>query len=82
MVKIWLMLNVYSYFFLCFCSYSISVGEMGKYCCGCCTYFLTEDERNAIAINKEIQHILAEQRKKERKEIKLLLLGEMILSFI
>jgi len=55
---------------------------MGKYCCGCCTYFLTEDERNAIAINKEIQHILAEQRKKERKEIKLLLLGEMILSFI
>ncbi|XP_056092810.1 guanine nucleotide-binding protein subunit alpha-11-like [Rhinichthys klamathensis goyatoka] len=49
---------------------------MGKYYyCRCCTYFLPEDERNAIAINKEIKHILAEQRKKERREIKLLLLG-------
>ncbi|KAG1939704.1 hypothetical protein F2P79_017035 [Pimephales promelas] len=47
--------------------YSISVGEMGKYCCECCTYFLPEDERNAIAIDKEIQHILAEQRKKEQR---------------
>ncbi|XP_039550896.1 guanine nucleotide-binding protein subunit alpha-11-like isoform X1 [Pimephales promelas] len=54
---------------------SISVGEMGMYYCGCCTYFLPEDERNAIAINKEIKHILAKQRKKERREIKLLLLG-------
>ncbi|KAG1939699.1 guanine nucleotide-binding protein subunit alpha-14 [Pimephales promelas] len=48
---------------------------MGMYYCGCCTYFLPEDERNAIAINKEIKHILAKQRKKERREIKLLLLG-------
>jgi len=76
MVKIWLMLNANNYL----CLQSISVGEMGMYYCGCCTYFLPEDERNAIAINKEIQHILAKQRKKERREIKLLLLGEMILS--
>lgn len=54
---------------------------MGQYYyCGCCICFLSEEDRNAIAINKEIKHIIAEQKKRERREVKLLLLGEMILS--
>ncbi|ROL40773.1 Guanine nucleotide-binding protein G(q) subunit alpha [Anabarilius grahami] len=40
------------------------------------TYFPGfKEDRNAIAINKEIKHILAEHRKRERREVKLLLLG-------
>ncbi|KAK9967482.1 hypothetical protein ABG768_001880 [Culter alburnus] len=49
---------------------------MGQYYyCGCCICFLSEEDRNAIAINKEIKHIIAEQKKRERREVKLLLLG-------
>ncbi|XP_031430783.1 guanine nucleotide-binding protein subunit alpha-11-like [Clupea harengus] len=40
-----------------------------------CMCFLTEDERRAIFIDMEIQKILKHQKKKERKEIKVLLLG-------
>ncbi|KAM4628987.1 guanine nucleotide-binding protein subunit alpha-14-like [Polymixia lowei] len=40
--------------------------------CVCC---LTEDERRTIAVDKEIQRILRHQKKRERKEIKVLLLG-------
>lgn len=39
-------------------------------------------KRNAIVKNKEIDLILAEQRKSEHRELKLLLLGEMILSVL
>ncbi|XP_055073807.2 guanine nucleotide-binding protein subunit alpha-14 [Misgurnus anguillicaudatus] len=41
----------------------------------CCIYFLPEEQRQAIAISNEIKHILAEQRKRDLKEIKVLLLG-------
>ncbi|XP_071776608.1 guanine nucleotide-binding protein subunit alpha-15.1 [Centroberyx gerrardi] len=40
--------------------------------CVCC---LTEEERRTIAVDKEIQRILHQQKKRERKEIKVLLLG-------
>ncbi|XP_070765107.1 guanine nucleotide-binding protein subunit alpha-14-like [Enoplosus armatus] len=40
--------------------------------CLCC---LTEEEKKTIAVDKEIKRILKQQKKKERKEIKILLLG-------
>ncbi|XP_034149846.1 guanine nucleotide-binding protein subunit alpha-11 [Esox lucius] len=40
--------------------------------CVCC---LDDEERRTIAIDKEIQSILRQQKKRERKEIKVLLLG-------
>uniref|UniRef100_A0A3B3TKP0 Guanine nucleotide binding protein (G protein), alpha 15 (Gq class), tandem duplicate 2 n=1 Tax=Poecilia latipinna TaxID=48699 RepID=A0A3B3TKP0_9TELE len=40
--------------------------------CVCC---LSEDEKTAIAVDKEIKRILRQQKKKERREIKILLLG-------
>ncbi|XP_067086321.1 uncharacterized protein [Osmerus mordax] len=40
--------------------------------CVCC---LTEEERGTIAVDKEIQRILRQQKQRERKEIKVLLLG-------
>ncbi|KAM8889706.1 guanine nucleotide-binding protein subunit alpha-14-like [Synchiropus picturatus] len=40
--------------------------------CVCC---LSEDEKRSIAVDKEIQRILKQQKKKERREIKILLLG-------
>ncbi|KAK7137103.1 hypothetical protein R3I93_017235 [Phoxinus phoxinus] len=49
--------------------------KMGQCCCRWYTCFLTEEEKAANAINKEIKHILAEQKKREQREIKLLLLG-------
>uniref|UniRef100_A0A8C1K3K3 Guanine nucleotide binding protein (G protein), alpha 15 (Gq class), tandem duplicate 3 n=1 Tax=Cyprinus carpio TaxID=7962 RepID=A0A8C1K3K3_CYPCA len=47
---------------------------MGDYyfCCICC---LSKEERDAFGKNKEINLILAEQQKRKRREIKLLLLG-------
>lgn len=53
-------------------------GEMGGCCKRChrtCTCCLSEEERIAITIDKEIQRMLAEQKKKARREIKVLLLG-------
>ncbi|XP_051550216.1 guanine nucleotide-binding protein subunit alpha-11-like isoform X2 [Myxocyprinus asiaticus] len=53
-------------------------GEMGgswRWCYRTCTCCMSEDERNAIAIHYEIKRILAEQKKRERREIKVLLLG-------
>ncbi|XP_018586597.1 guanine nucleotide-binding protein subunit alpha-11-like [Scleropages formosus] len=40
--------------------------------CVCC---LSEEERRDIAVDREIQRILKEQKKREQKEIKVLLLG-------
>lgn len=40
--------------------------------CVCC---LTEEERRTIAVDKEIKRILRQQKQRERKEIKVLLLG-------
>ncbi|KAF3690963.1 Guanine nucleotide-binding protein subunit alpha-14 [Channa argus] len=40
--------------------------------CMCC---LSEEEKNSIAVDKEIKRILKDQKKKERREIKILLLG-------
>ncbi|XP_042337228.1 guanine nucleotide-binding protein subunit alpha-11-like [Plectropomus leopardus] len=40
--------------------------------CVCC---LSEEEKKTIAVDKEIQRILKQQKKKERREIKILLLG-------
>ncbi|XP_069042166.1 guanine nucleotide-binding protein G(q) subunit alpha-like isoform X1 [Lepisosteus oculatus] len=40
--------------------------------CACC---LSEEERQAIAVDREIQKILQKQRKRDRREIKVLLLG-------
>lgn len=39
----------------------------------CC---LSEDEKRSIAVDKEIKRILKQQKKKERREIKILLLGQ------
>ncbi|XP_029004458.1 guanine nucleotide-binding protein subunit alpha-11-like [Betta splendens] len=40
--------------------------------CVCC---LSEDERKSVALDREIQRILKDQKKRMRKEIKVLLLG-------
>ncbi|XP_069006488.1 guanine nucleotide-binding protein subunit alpha-14-like [Embiotoca jacksoni] len=40
--------------------------------CACC---LSEEEKKTVAVDKEIKRILKHQKKKERKEIKILLLG-------
>ncbi|XP_063003446.1 guanine nucleotide-binding protein subunit alpha-15-like [Elgaria multicarinata webbii] len=40
-----------------------------------CLCFLSEDQKNAIAIDKEINRLLQEQKKRDRWELKLLLLG-------
>ncbi|XP_025772134.1 guanine nucleotide-binding protein subunit alpha-15 [Puma concolor] len=42
-------------------------------CCPCC---LTEDEKAAARIDQDINRILLEQKKRDRGELKLLLLGE------
>lgn len=55
------------------------LGKMGgcwRWCHQTCTCCLSEDERKSISIDKEIRRILAEQKKKERREIKVLLLGK------
>lgn len=41
-----------------------------------CSCFLSEEEKTAIAIDKEINRLLQEQKKREKRELKLLLLGE------
>ncbi|XP_062869166.1 guanine nucleotide-binding protein subunit alpha-11-like [Trichomycterus rosablanca] len=51
------------------------MGGCGKWCYQICTCCLSEDERKSVAIDKEIRRILAEQKKRERREIKVLLLG-------
>ncbi|XP_028855756.1 guanine nucleotide-binding protein subunit alpha-15.1 isoform X2 [Denticeps clupeoides] len=51
------------------------MGDCWEWChrsCGCC---LSDEERRVIAIDMEIQKILKQQKKRERKEIKILLLG-------
>ncbi|XP_026054005.1 guanine nucleotide-binding protein subunit alpha-11 isoform X2 [Carassius auratus] len=45
------------------------------YFCTCFLCCLSEEERNAVYINNEIKRILAEQKKRQRREIKVLLLG-------
>lgn len=42
----------------------------------CCPWCLTEDEKAAARIDQEINKILLEQKKRDRGELKLLLLGE------
>ncbi|XP_036970330.1 guanine nucleotide-binding protein subunit alpha-11-like [Acanthopagrus latus] len=46
--------------------------QMCRRTCACC---LSEDEKRSIAVDKEIKRILKQQKKKERREIKILLLG-------
>ncbi|XP_055286143.1 guanine nucleotide-binding protein subunit alpha-15 isoform X2 [Moschus berezovskii] len=41
----------------------------------CCPWCLTEDEKSAARIDQEINKILLEQKKRDRGELKLLLLG-------
>lgn len=41
--------------------------------CVCC---LSEEEKRDMAVDKEIQRILKQQKMKERREIKILLLGQ------
>ncbi|XP_051828364.1 guanine nucleotide-binding protein subunit alpha-15 [Antechinus flavipes] len=41
----------------------------------CCPWCLTEDEKTALRIDQEINKILMEQKKRDRGELKLLLLG-------
>ncbi|KAL8177862.1 UNVERIFIED_CONTAM: Guanine nucleotide-binding protein subunit alpha-15 [Gekko kuhli] len=40
-----------------------------------CSCLLSEEEKTAIAIDKEISRLLQEQKKREKRELKLLLLG-------
>ncbi|XP_072517271.1 guanine nucleotide-binding protein subunit alpha-14-like [Salminus brasiliensis] len=51
------------------------MGGCWRWCYRTCTCCLSEDERTSIAVDNEIRKILAKQKKKERKEIKVLLLG-------
>ncbi|KAJ3598940.1 hypothetical protein NHX12_032903 [Muraenolepis orangiensis] len=46
-----------------------------RWCHRSCVCCLSEDDRKTIVLDKEIQKILREQKKRERKEIKILLLG-------
>lgn len=47
--------------------------SLTRRCCPCC---LTDDEKAAARIDQEINRILLEQKKRDRGELKLLLLGE------
>lgn len=47
-----------------------------RWCRRTCVCCLSEDEKRTIAVDKEIQRILKQQKKKERREIKILLLGQ------
>ncbi|KAF5896855.1 guanine nucleotide-binding protein subunit alpha-11-like isoform X1, partial [Clarias magur] len=51
------------------------MGGCWKWCYQTCTCCLSEDERKSIAIDKQIKKMLADQKKRERREIKVLLLG-------
>ncbi|XP_059425578.1 guanine nucleotide-binding protein subunit alpha-11-like isoform X1 [Carassius carassius] len=51
------------------------MGGCWRWCYTTCSCCLPEDEKNAIAIHNEIKRILADQKKRERREIKVLLLG-------
>ncbi|XP_051977807.1 guanine nucleotide-binding protein subunit alpha-11-like [Xyrauchen texanus] len=51
------------------------MGGCWRCCYRTCTCCLSEEERNAITIHNEIKRILAEQKRRERREIKVLLLG-------
>uniref|UniRef100_A0A8C1QC42 Guanine nucleotide-binding protein subunit alpha n=1 Tax=Cyprinus carpio TaxID=7962 RepID=A0A8C1QC42_CYPCA len=51
------------------------MGGCWRWCYTTCICCLSEDEKNAVAIHNEIKRILAEQKKRERREIKVLLLG-------
>ncbi|XP_075758651.1 guanine nucleotide-binding protein subunit alpha-15 isoform X1 [Pelodiscus sinensis] len=44
-------------------------------CCRKCPCFLSEDDKAAIMLNKEISKILRDQKMQDKKELKLLLLG-------
>lgn len=45
------------------------------WCRNTCVCFLSEDEKKTVAIHKTIQRELKKQKKREKKEIKILLLG-------
>ncbi|XP_067252314.1 guanine nucleotide-binding protein subunit alpha-14-like isoform X2 [Chanodichthys erythropterus] len=51
------------------------MGSCWRWCYTTCTCCLSEEEKNAIEIHNEIKRILADQKKRERREIKVLLLG-------
>ncbi|KAI7791360.1 guanine nucleotide-binding protein subunit alpha-11-like isoform X1 [Triplophysa rosa] len=51
------------------------MGGCWRWCCRTCTCCLSEEDRSAIAVHNEIKRVLAEQKKRERREIKILLLG-------
>ncbi|KAJ8271094.1 hypothetical protein GJAV_G00122680 [Gymnothorax javanicus] len=51
------------------------MGGCWQRCQRICTCCLTEQERKDIEVDREIQRILKQQKKRERKEIKVLLLG-------
>ncbi|XP_055073801.2 guanine nucleotide-binding protein G(q) subunit alpha isoform X2 [Misgurnus anguillicaudatus] len=51
------------------------MGNCWRWCYRTCTCCLSEDERGAITVHNEIKRVLAEQKKRERREIKVLLLG-------
>lgn len=51
------------------------MGDCWRWCYTTCICCLSEEEKNAIVIHNEIKRILADQKKRERREIKVLLLG-------
>ncbi|XP_073699938.1 guanine nucleotide-binding protein G(q) subunit alpha-like isoform X1 [Garra rufa] len=51
------------------------MGGCWRWCYTTCTCCLSEDEKSAVVIHNEIKRILADQKKRERREIKVLLLG-------
>lgn len=55
------------------------MGSCWRWCYTTCTCCMSEDEKSAVAIHNEIKRILADQKKRERREIKILLLGKIFL---
>ncbi|KAM9385214.1 guanine nucleotide-binding protein subunit alpha-15.1 [Pholidichthys leucotaenia] len=51
------------------------MGDCWRWCHHTCVCCLSEEEKKSIAVDKEIQRILKQQKKKETKEVKILLLG-------
>lgn len=57
------------------CSF-VAMAGCWQWCRSTCVCCLSEEEKRDIAVDKEIKRILKQQKKKERKEIKILLLGQ------
>uniref|UniRef100_A0AAY5JZK0 Guanine nucleotide binding protein (G protein), alpha 15 (Gq class), tandem duplicate 3 n=2 Tax=Esox lucius TaxID=8010 RepID=A0AAY5JZK0_ESOLU len=70
--SLFLLIHEQIYLSTYFSDFDMACWQWCRRTCVCC---LDDEERRTIAIDKEIQSILRQQKKRERKEIKVLLLG-------